>query len=85
MHAKSLYKDKIAMSRTFSNFSRIFHFYSQICFPDLEKESCFAGFSACGGSFLRHHPFPPQCDNYFFPAEEKKPSFPLQQKGWLLF
>lgn len=28
MHAKLLYKDKIAMSRTFSNFSRIFHFYS---------------------------------------------------------
>jgi len=27
-----------------------------------EKESCFTGFSACGGSRKRHSTIPPQCD-----------------------
>jgi hypothetical protein len=27
-----------------------------------KKKSCFTGFSACGGSLLRHITLPPQCD-----------------------
>ena len=57
MHAKLLYKDKIAMSRTFANFSRMFHFYSQICFPDLEKNPALQDSPPAAGRFCDIIPF----------------------------
>ena len=33
-----------------------------ILWKTVKIESCFAGFSACGGSRKRHSTIPPQCD-----------------------
>ena len=67
------------------------HFTSFVhCFPTrgtfYEKESCKAGFSACGGSRKRHSSIPLQCDprGAFYPYRNKV-SYTIKKQAGPLF